>query len=396
MANEHIGLFQSIGLGKEIAPGTPVAATVWIPKQSGSLAPGFDKAVDDSAYGVIDEVFDSQTTKFKTEATIAGILRDDWFGNLLNAAMGTHDLVVIMTLTGAVGGTPARGDSISSVLGGWSGTIKKIVDVGGVLYHCVTTDGGVIDAQADVTDGTWTVATNVLQTGAEGHFFSRLNTNAHPSYTLYQSDPIDVERAPYCMLDTLDIEFVVGDFGKFSSTWMGKQLVSNAGIPAYTSDNPFLTKHANVYFAADESGLNAATASEVSRFKISINKNLTDYMAFGSTDVTSIHNQQFTINGDLEAIYNTTTFRDLVANSTKKAVRLEAINNEVSTLNAGVGNDIYPSLYVDMAQLSFEEWSRSEDNNALVTQTMGFSGEYKNADLATIEILLINGNAIGY
>lgn len=398
MADEHIGRLQSLGLGKEAggAPGTPVAATVWIPKKAGSLAPTFEKAVDDSAYGVIDEVFDSQTTKFSTEATMSGILRDGWFGNLLNAAMGTHDKVIIMTITGAGGGTPARGDAVSSAAGSWTGTIKKIVKVGSVLYHCLTEDSGTIDAQTDLTDGVWTGGTNVIQTGAEGHFFSRLNTNAHPTYTLYQSDPIDVERAAYGMINTLDMEFVVGDFGQFNSTWMAKQLVSNSGTPAYVTDNPFLAKHANVYFGTAEADLNTATASEVSRFKLTINKNLVDYMAFGSSDITSIHNQQFTIAGDLEAIYNATTFRDLVANSTKQAVRLEAINTEVSTLNGGVGDDIYPSLYVDMAQLSFEEWTRSEDNNALVTQTMGFSGEYKNADSMTLEILLINDTVADY
>lgn len=398
MANEHIGRKQAIGIGKEGTSGTAVAATAWLPKKSGAFKPMFEKAKDDSAYGVIDEIYDSQTTKYTTEVEVEGILRDSWIGLLLLGALGQYTAVKCITITGASGGTPARGDAITSATGTYVGTIKKVLLVGAVTYYFVsTTSGTLTDGATNLTNGTWSGGTVAIKTAVKGHFFERLNTNAHPSFTMYGSDPVGDDRAAYCMVDSLEVEFQVGEFATFTSKFMGKKLATTSvQSPVYTADNPFLAKHASVKFAATESALNAATASQVQRFKFSVAKNLIDVQAFGDTDVATIHNQQFNIAGDLEAIYNAVTFRDYVANSTKKACRLAAVNNEVTALLSDSANSIYPSIYIDMARLSFEEWSRSTENNGLVNQTMGFSGEFDVSTAMTLEILLINSNATGY
>lgn len=396
--NEHIGRKQAIGIGKESSAGTPVAATAWIPKKSGAFKPVFEKAKDDSAYGVIDEVYDSQTVKNMTEVEVEGIVRDNWLGLLLLGTLGQHTTVFCMTLTTPVGGTPKRGDLVSHTSPAWSGVIKKILRIGAVDYYFMSTTSGTLTDAKEITDGVWT-ATITLIPAVKGHLFTRLNTNAHPAFTLYGSDPVADERASYCLVDTFEIEFKVGDFAMFKSTLKGKKLGSaSAQSPAYTSDNAFLAKHASVRFAADEAGLNLAAESEVQRFKMTTSKNLVDVQAFGDTDVASIHNQQYTIAGDLEAIYNATTLRDLVANSTKQACRLMAMNNEVTPLYVAspTSNNIYPTICIDMARLSFEEWTRSNDNNALVNQTMGFAGEFDNSSAMTYEVLLLNSNASAY
>lgn len=398
MANEHIGRRQAIGIGKESPSGTPVAATAWLPKTGGSFKPVFEKAKDDSAYGVIDEIYDSQTVKNMTEVEVEGIMRDDWLGLLLLGAMGTYTAVKCITITGASGGTPARGDAITSATGSYVGSIKKVIVVGAVTYYFVsTTSGTLTDGATNLTNGTWTGGTVSIKTAVKGHFFTRLNNNTHPSFTMYGSDPVGDDRAAYCMVDSLELEFQVGDFAKFNAKFKGKKLAStSAQTPVFTADNPFMAKYAAVKFATNEAGLNAASASTVQRFKLGINKNLTDVQAFGDTDISSIHNQQFTIAGDLEAIYNAVTFRDYVANSTKKCCRLSAVNTDATAILSDAGNSIYPSIYIDMARLSFEEWSRSNENNGLVNQTMGFSGEFDVSTAMTLEILLINTNATGY
>ena len=399
MPNEHIGRKQAIGIAKESTPGTPVSAAAWIPKVSGEFKPVFEKAVDDSAYGVIDKNYDSQTVKDMTEVNVSGILRDDWLGYMLIAAMGQADLVQCATISGQSGGTPARGDVVTSATGSWQGTIKKILTIGGTTYYFLTEDSGTLSDQTDATNGTWTGGTLTVSTFAavKGHFFSRLNNNAHPAFTLYGSDPVGDDRASYCLMENLETEFQVGQFATFNANFKGKKLSStSAQSPSYTSDNPFLAKHAAVKFGDAESDLNGATASTVQRFRVSIEKNLTDVQAFGDTDIASIHNQHFTISGDLEAIYNANTFRDYVANSTKKACRVEAVNSDATVIYSNGAASIYPSIYIDMARLSFEEWSRSNENDALVKQTMGFSGEFGTSEAMTLEILLLNTNATGY
>lgn len=398
MANEHIGRRQAIGIGKEGTSGTAVAATAWIPKTAGSFKPVFEKAKDDAAYGVIDEIYDSQTVKNMTEVDVEGIARDDWMGLLLLGSMGKNTEVKCITITGASGGTPARGDAITSATGAYVGVIKKVITIGAVIYYFVSTTSGVLtDAATNLTNGTWSGGTIGLKSGVKGHFFERLNNNTHPSFTMYGSDPVGDEKATYCMVDSFELEVKVGDFAKFNAKLKGKKLATaTTQSPSFTADNPFMAKYASVKFAANEAALTAATASQLQRFKLTINKNLTDVQAFGDTDVATIHNQQFGIKGDLEAIYNATTFRDYVANSTKKACRLAVVNTDATALLSASADSIYPSIYIDMARLSFEEWSRSNENNSLVNQTMGFSGEFDVSTAMTLEILLLNGDATGY
>ena len=67
-------------------------------------------------------------------------------------------------------------------------------------------------------------------------------------------------------------------------------------------------------------------------FRLTINKNLADIQCFGGTDIADIFNQNFTIDGDFEAVYESTTIRDYVVNSQKKAVRFYAINSNATAL----------------------------------------------------------------
>jgi len=89
---------------------------------------------------------------------------------------------------------------------------------------------------------------------------------------------------------------------------------------------------AGVRFASDESGLNGASEQCMQNFRLSINKNLTDIQCFGDTDVADIYNQQFGIEGDFEAVYESTTLRDYVLNSQKKAMRFYAVNGNATAL----------------------------------------------------------------
>ena len=148
---------------------------------------------------------------------------------------------------------------------------------------------------------------NTLRT----HVFTRLNNNTHPSYTLHGSDPVGTFRAAYGMLDTLDLEVAVGDYLKMTSTWLAKKESTTTGTPTFVTENEFLAAHANVYFADTMEGLDIATATAMERVKMTIQKNVEDYQAFGSVDVASIHNKQFSVVGDLTALFNATTLKEI-------------------------------------------------------------------------------------
>lgn len=382
MSNAYIGRRSAIGLWKETTAGTKVNPQVWIPKESGVLNPSFETAQDTSWYGVIDEVYDTFTTKNFSNITLTGIVRDDFIGYLLLGALWKYTKCYCVTGT-PNGWTPARWD----ITTGWA-TLKKIITIG-------TTDYYFFDQAVSwsITNGTWTMTATAVS-WVNAHLFERLNSNNHPTFTLYDDDPVSSAYAPYMMINSFELSCEVADYVKFSAEFQWKQMQDNntAVNPAYADENPFTASMAGVLFANDEAWLNTATAVCMQNFRLTINKNLTDIQCFGSTDVNSLHNQQFTLEWDFEALFEDTTLRDYVIDSQKKALRFFAENRNASALATG----IYPSIYVDCMKVWLNEWTKTDDNNGIVKQTMWFTGQYDNASWTSIEVLLLNSNSTWY
>ena len=179
----------------------------------------------------------------------------------------------------------------------------------------------------------------------------------------------------------------------FDVSYLGKKLATPATLtPAYTSANPFLAKHAHAYFATNEPLLNAATETVLQNFKLNINKNLVEIQGFGSTDIDSIYNQQFTLDGDMEALFDSVTLRNYVVNSDKKAMRIKIVNTDATALITG----IYPSIYIDLTKVGFIDRKKSEDLNGIVNQTMGFKAQYDSTTATAMEALLLNSTSATY
>lgn len=377
----YIWRLSAIWLGKETTHGTPVSAQVRIPKTSGLLNPNLEVATDDSGYWVIDEVYDTFTTKASSSISLEGIVRDDFIWYLLLWALGQYEMCYLYTGT-ASGGTPKRWE--------WSSTnkIRKILTIGANTYYVINGSG-----LSTLTNGTWTLTLTQVS-GAYAHYFSRLNSNQHPSFTIRDVDDVAASYAPYCMENTFELSCEVGDYVKFSSEFQGKAMQADVSspAPAYSDEWAFTAAMAGVRFANNEAWLNSASEVCMQNFRISISKNLTDIQCFGSTDIAGIYNQQFGVEWDFEALYSDTTIRDYVLNSDKLAVRFYAINTNANALATG----IYPSIYVDLMKAGLTEWSKSDSANEIVKQTLGFSWQYSNEDWATIEIVLINWNDTGY
>lgn len=382
MSNAFIGRKSAIWLWKETTAGTAVAAQVWIPKEGWILNPSFEEAVDSSWYGVIDEIYESYTTKNFSQITLTGIMRDDFIGYLLLGALWQYTKLYCVTGTPS-GWTPAKWDVLT-----WNGAIlKKIIKIWDTLYYFFDKS-----TSWSITNGTWTMTATAVN-WVNAHFFERKNDNNHPSFTLYDDDPIAWTKAPYSMINSFEISCEVADYVKFSAEFMWKKMQDSIGnSPVYTDDAPFLASMAGVKFATNESWLNTASEQCMQNFRLTINKNLVDIQCFGDDDVSEFHNQQLWVEWDFEALYSDVTLRDYVINSEKKALRFYAENQNVPALATGV----YPAIYVDCMKVWLNERAKSDDNNWIVKQTMWFTAQYDNATSATIEILLLNGNSTGY
>ena len=378
----YTGRLSAIGLGKEATRWVAVSPAVWIAKESGVLNPSIETATDESWYGVIDWVAGSFTTKNASTLNLQWIAKDDTIGYFLLWALGKYTKLYCVKWTPS-GWTPKRWDVLT-----WTGAVlKKIVTIGSTTYYFFDKA-----TTWSVGNGTWTMTATAVSINA--HFFEVKQDNEHPSFTLYDDDPVAWSYAPYCMINTFEISCEVADYVKFTADFMWKQMqpITTTVTPAYATENEFTASMAWVRFANDESGLDSATEQCMQNFRISINKNLADIQCFGDTDIADIFNQNFTIEWDFEAVYESTTLRDYVLNSQKKAVRFYAINSNATALATG----IYPSIYVDLMKAGFTEWTKADSNDEIIKQTVGFTGQYSTDDATSIEILLLNGNSTWY
>ena len=91
---------RAVGLGKESTPGTPVAATVWLPFQDNSIEDRLDRIYDNSALGARYSNFDGDTNQEWSEGNINGLIYDRSFGHLALAAMGAVSTANHPTATG--------------------------------------------------------------------------------------------------------------------------------------------------------------------------------------------------------------------------------------------------------------------------------------------------------
>lgn len=386
---EHIGRLEKIGLGKESTPGTPVSAAAWIPKAEGMFMPLVEKARDEASYGTIDGLRESHTVKQMTEVNLNAAFRDQYGGHFLLAALGT-EMLCLRLKTASVSGTFQVGETVTGGTSSAAGVVRRIE---GTSFLLVTVTSGTFTSGETITGGTSSAtATATYDNAVRTHLFTRLNSNNHPSFTLYGKDEVADFRAAYCMLEQLELELAVGGMLTLRSTWKGKKEASTSSSPAYsTEENHFLAAHANMYLASALSGLSDASATAIESFRITIQKNLEDYQAFGSDDVASIHNKAFRVFGEITAIFNATTLKDLVQDSTKRALRLACINTD-----ATIGSAEDPHLNIELAQVSFESWSKQGGNDDLVRQTLGFEMEYSVDDAEGIIAWLQNSKTTAY
>lgn len=379
MTDAFIGRKSAIWLWIETTRWTAVAPTVRLPKTTGVLNPTTESATDDSWYWVIDEVYDSFTTKNFSWLNLEGIVKNDSIWYLLRLALGSYSKLNVFTWTPSWW-TPARWDAVS-----WW-VLRKILVIGSTTYYCFDWTVSAWTITNWTRTMTWTAVSDFTV-----HLFSRLNSNTHPSATICDLDPVASSYAPFCMINSFELSCEVADYMKFSAEFQGKQMQAYASgsepTPAYSDEPAFTSSMAWVKFANNEAWLNSAEEVCMQSFRVSINKNLTDIQCFGSTDVNSLYNQQFGVEWDFEALFDDTTLRDYALNSNKKAVRFYA--------ESGSGDD-FSAIYVDLFKVWLSDRSKTDSNNEIVKQTMWFTWQYSNDDSATIEVVLINGNSTWY
>lgn len=231
-----------------------------------------------------------------------------------------------------------------------------------------------------------------VQRAAEGvydHTYVQNQTNTGLSLTISRKDPNADKRYALAVLNKLEIECVVGEFIKFSAEYVSKKGVTTANTTAYVAENEFVPKNAVAKFAANLAGIGAASAIPVKSFKLSMERSVEPYFAFGSNEPAEIYNQEFEVKGDMTLRYINTTYEDLWRNNTSQAVDLNIINTGV-VIGSGASN---PAVKFTLPEANVIEWDVDQSKDKIVEQTVGFQGLYNLAAAATLTAVLTNTQA---
>lgn len=229
---------------------------------------------------------------------------------------------------------------------------------------------------------------SVVTTGpidsAYTHTFSVGQTAQHPSLTVFIDDENVDYRHALGMVSSFTLDVAYDKFCTYRVGLKTKVGASGANTPSYSAENKFLPQHCTVKIATTQAGLTAASAINIRRVILNVNKNLEDDRALGSTAPVDILNKQFQIDGELELVFNDETFKTQLLADTVQALRIKLTHTTL------IGSTSVPDLQIDLHSVKFSEFSRNYSNNDIVTASVKFKAFYKLADAKMVTPVLIN------
>ena len=232
------------------------------------------------------------------------------------------------------------------------------------------------------------VSTSGPTDSAYTHTFSILQNAQKPSLTLFLDDDNQDYKYANGMLGELTISVLLKSYAMVRATFRAKKGATATLTPSYSVENHFLPKHGTFKLASTQSGLTAASATNIRSINLTMGNNLEDDDAIGSEDPVDILAKQFSVRGTMELVFNDEAIKTLMLANTTQAMRIDL--NNTDTL---IGTSSTPRLTVDLHNVKFANFRRNYDNNGIVIATVEFMGHYKIADSKAITVTLINAQA---
>lgn len=223
-------------------------------------------------------------------------------------------------------------------------------------------------------------------TGVYDHTFSVAQSAQHQSLTIEVKNPNEQLKFANAVLQKLELNVAKNTLLTFSAEFVAKKGASASNSPSYsTSEHLFVGRHVTVKVATNLAGLDGASAIDVASANLVITKNIEHDDVLGSVDPQDFHNKQFMIEGELELLYDDTTYKALALAGTEKALRIHAVNSDVT-----IGSTSNPELKIDLAKVKFTEWSKTSDQNEIIRQTVAFKAFYSLTDTQMVEMVMKN------
>lgn len=265
--SEYTGRKISFGIAKEAARGTAeTSADYWLNHLSLGFYPRAEKALNESALGVLHKHNDSTTMHRWGEGDFEMKVGDQSVGALLHAAMG----------------------SVS------------------------TADNA--DANPVVKD----------------HTFTFDQSNSPASYTFFRQDPNINQAFALGMISQLEINSELGQWLKLTGTAITKPGETSTATVARINETEFKPAHMSIKVASNVAGLAGATAiPSVQSARITVDRAVERDHQHGADVPYDISVREIEISGEIVLRHTDQTYRDLFLNDTQQALRITIVNTDV-------------------------------------------------------------------
>lgn len=218
------------------------------------------------------------------------------------------------------------------------------------------------------------------------HTFTLAQSIQHASLSLFAKDG-SAQQLVYdtAMINTLSIEAAVGDYVKFTASFMAADATDNSDTPSYANtDYDFIGRDVTVKIADTEAGLSGATALEAKEISLSLDAGLIANHVLGSNTPEDIYNAKMSIEGTIRLPFTGETYKDLYLGDTYKYMSIAIVGE------ADIGSGNYPTLTFTLYRVQVTDWNRSDESDALSEETIAFKAFYNASDAKAIQAVLKN------
>ena len=229
------------------------------------------------------------------------------------------------------------------------------------------------------------VTSSIVSGSVYQHIFAMQQSIQHPSLSIFIKDGSVAQKVfDTGMVKTFELNATTDDLVRMKTEFQARNETANSDTPSYDTEYDFIGKDITVKFADTLVGLDEADATEVKDLTITFDAGtILDYV-LGDYKPQDIFNSRFSIEGSFTKNFIDATWKDLFRNDSAKYV---SITIEGS---ADIGGANHPKIELILYKLMVTDWSRSSENDDIVTEDVSFKAFYNTSDSKQSQLTIQN------
>lgn len=228
-----------------------------------------------------------------------------------------------------------------------------------------------------------------VESNGEGvfeHRFNLLESNTHPSLTVWVHSPLWSRSYALAMIESMDFNAEV--WGKFTVSvnlkarkWENEDDFS----VNYDSENWFVANMLRVFIADSIEKLDIAENICLQSFTLSFKKEIKDIECISSLDPIDYLVSGFSIEWSMEVLFENNSYRDDYLNWNAKALRIL-----LEDKSHPYWEDDYPTFMLDLSKVIITDWTPAFSLNDITKQSISFKWHYDIKQWKAVEVYLKN------